>query len=148
MFFLFLTVLIFSIDQVSKEIALKSGIFVYRNFGITGGIFPGNAPVILIYRIITHLLIFLLIRYYFVTRGKKDLLTTLSLSFILGGSLGNTVDRISRGYVPDFISLSEVASIWPTTWYNNLADVFIVTGIITLLLLYLRRSGGHEERSR
>lgn len=132
MIFFLLTLLTFSLDQVSKALILKSGIFVYRNSGITFGLFAGNVSAIIIYRIITYFLIFLLIGYYFLARGKKDFLTTLSLSFILGGSLGNTFDRISRGHVIDFIGGR--LPFWPYDWYNNLADLFIVAGIVILFL--------------
>lgn len=50
-----------------------------------------------------------------------------SLGMILGGGMGNLLDRLFYGGVQDFIS----CSFWPTF---NLADVFITLGVIVLLL--------------
>lgn len=49
----------------------------------------------------------------------------LPLAFILGGALGNLVDRIRFGYVVDFLQVYW----WPTF---NLADSFIVVGVVVL----------------
>lgn len=49
----------------------------------------------------------------------------LAFGLVLGGTVGNLIDRISLGYVTDFI----VVGIWPAF---NIADSAIVTGIIIL----------------
>lgn len=137
MIFFFLTILVFFLDQVSKYIAFKSGIFIDYNSGISFGLFSGNIFAQIISIIVSYFLIYLLIKYYFVSRVQKDLLTLLSFSFILGGSLGNTFDRISRGYVPDFINLNGIIPFWSYDWYSNFADVFIVAGLLILTAEFL-----------
>ena len=57
-------------------------------------------------------------------------LTALSLGLIIGGALGNAIDRLAYGAVADFI-LFHAGSF---TWYVfNLADAAIVAGVIGLL---------------
>ena len=46
---------------------------------------------------------------------------------IIGGALGNYIDRITRGYVVDFIDFR----VWPVF---NVADIFVVAGGILLIL--------------
>ena len=56
---------------------------------------------------------------------------SISLSFILGGAIGNYFDRIEYGYVVDFISLHALDFYWPTF---NVADSFISIGAIIFLV--------------
>lgn len=56
--------------------------------------------------------------------------------FILGGALGNGIDRFVAGYVVDFLDLRLIR--FPVF---NLADVFINVGIICLLIASFRQTG-------
>lgn len=56
------------------------------------------------------------------------------VGFILGGAVGNYIDRLLNGSVIDFIDVGLGAMRWPTF---NLADSFIVVGIIWLTLIKL-----------
>ena len=53
-----------------------------------------------------------------------------ALAILLGGALGNLYDRASLGMVVDFIDLHYGSFYWPVF---NLADMFIVLGVIILL---------------
>jgi signal peptidase II len=69
---------------------------------------------------------------YFVRRiesGQYALL--LALGGILGGATGNLIDRVTTGTVIDFFDLHWRGWHWPTF---NVADSFITTGVIVLLL--------------
>jgi signal peptidase II len=57
------------------------------------------------------------------------------VGFILGGAVGNYVDRLINGSVVDFIDVGLGATRWPAF---NAADSFIVVGIIWLMLIKLR----------
>jgi signal peptidase II len=66
------------------------------------------------------------------------------LGLILGGTLGNLVDRVRFGYVTDFVSVGVGDLRWPTF---NVADASIVVGILTLVAYLtlvdpLRREAG------
>ena len=60
---------------------------------------------------------------------------SLAFSFILGGALGNVVDRIRFGYVVDFIDIYIGSWHWPAF---NIADAAICVGLFFLLLNFIR----------
>jgi signal peptidase II len=55
----------------------------------------------------------------------------MALSLILGGAVGNLIDRIRDGMVTDFIDLHAAGHHWPTF---NLADIAITLGAAWLVL--------------
>jgi signal peptidase II len=65
-------------------------------------------------------------------------LTALALGLIIGGALGNGIDRITHGAVVDFVLFHVTTARFNFVWYVfNLADVAIVAGVIGLLYEYL-----------
>lgn len=71
---------------------------------------------------------------------NKDMLTAVALGLLIGGAIGNTIDRVLHGAVVDFVSLHAAGFYW---YVFNLADVWVVAGV--MLLLYdaflINRSG-------
>ena len=68
---------------------------------------------------------------FMIKQYKNDFYTALALSLILGGALGNLYDRISLGYVTDFIffHFSIFDYYWPVF---NVADTAITVGAVIL----------------
>ena len=61
-------------------------------------------------------------------------LTALSLGLIIGGALGNGIDRLAYGAVMDFVLFHITTPTFSFTWYVfNLADAAIVAGVAGLL---------------
>jgi signal peptidase II len=61
-------------------------------------------------------------------------LTALSLGLIIGGAIGNSIDRVAYGAVTDFVFFHITTASWSFNWYVfNLADAAIVAGVIGLL---------------
>jgi signal peptidase II len=61
-------------------------------------------------------------------------LTALSLGLIIGGAIGNAIDRVAYGAVADFVLFHITTASFSFKWYVfNLADVAIVAGVIGLL---------------
>jgi signal peptidase II len=61
-------------------------------------------------------------------------LGAVSLGLIIGGAIGNAIDRLAYGAVADFAHFHVTTGTWTFSWYVfNLADVAIVVGVIGLL---------------
>jgi signal peptidase II len=64
---------------------------------------------------------------------SRDKIMVISLSFILGGAIGNSIDRFRLGYVTDFIDFHWFGNLkyhWPPF---NVADAAITIGVILIL---------------
>ena len=117
--------------------ALIKGFFnisYVTNSGGAFGLFNGGPEWI---RILLFILIPLIcfVFIFAMLRDTKQPLPILALSFILGGALGNYVDRVRLGYVVDFLDLHVKSWHWPTF---NFADSFIVIGVALLSFLYFK----------
>lgn len=63
-----------------------------------------------------------------------DRLIALSLGLIIGGAVGNGIDRLAYGWVADFVFFHVSTGTWRFNWYVfNFADVAIVAGVVGLL---------------
>jgi len=73
-------------------------------------------------------------------------LTAAALGLIIGGALGNAIDRLHWPGVLDFVLLHVETASWSFRWYVfNLADVAIVAGVVGLLYESLR--GGSAAKA-
>lgn len=70
---------------------------------------------------------------------------TFATGLLIGGALGNLLDRITMGYVLDFIDLG-LGSL--RFWTFNVADMGISFGILIMLLAALRSPRERDRRSR
>ena len=108
---------------INKDFLLFKLAFV-KNYGAAFNIFSGNRIFLsLISIFFSILLIYLILRKN--TLNQFDL---LSYSFILGGTIGNGIDRILKGFVIDFINLNIIN--FPVF---NIADISINVGFIFIL---------------
>ncbi|WP_034601359.1 signal peptidase II [Clostridiisalibacter paucivorans] len=134
-------ILIIILDQGSKHIIssrynLGDNIKVYRNLlfirvvkntGAAFSILKGRQRLI---KSLTILSIILLTYYIYISFQYDGLIwIKIGLSFILGGSLGNLIDRIRDNGVLDFIYIKLKG--WPIF---NIADIFIFLGTIIVLV--------------
>lgn len=132
----------FALDQATKALAMRSanvltaGIEVLpffnlvlgRNTGVTFGMFAGQAlgqrPVILFTGAVVVALSVWLSR----TSNARQ---AAALGAIIGGALGNILDRFRLGGVTDFLDFHLAGYHWPAF---NFADTAIVIGVATLIL--------------
>ena len=136
LYFLSLSIFIILIDQFTKylmiyynEIFLNKDFFLFRfdfvkNYGAAFNLFSGSRIFLSLLSITCSIVLIYLIL-------KKNNLNTLDLysySFILGGTIGNGMDRILKGFVIDFINLNFIN--FPVF---NIADISINIGFIFLL---------------
>ncbi len=78
------------------------------------------------------LLVSLFLIWYIRVVPKQAKILSLALSLILGGALGNLIDRINYGYVIDFIHV-HYANVWHYPVFN-IADIGIVMGVFFMVI--------------
>lgn len=115
-----------------------------RNPGAAFGLFSDGDPSIRLgFFIVVSLVAILIILSFFRQLAPGDRLSALALGLILGGAIGNLLDRILRGEVVDFLHFKLWRGYsWPDF---NLADSFIVVGVGILILELLASEG--EDRA-
>jgi len=99
-----------------------------HNFGAGFGILQNQRILLVIISIAVAAFIF----YYAKKVKEEETLLQLLLGFVLGGTIGNLIDRIFLGYVTDFFDFM----IWPVF---NIADSFVTIGIIGLVIYFWRK---------
>jgi signal peptidase II len=110
------------------------------NTGISYGLFPQAGPIgpwaLLAFKIVA--VVFL---WAWLSRATSRL-TALALGLIIGGAVGNAIDRLHWPGVMDFLLLHLETATFSFRWYVfNLADVAIVAGVVGLLYESLRQGG-------
>lgn len=143
---IFLLLDIVSKVLVSKYIVLEKSIkiindFFYityvRNTGVAWSMFSSKTILVLL---VSSFIILGIILYIYNNR-PKNMFEKLAYSMILGGAIGNFVDRIIYGYVIDFIDIKIFGYDYPIF---NLADSFIVIGVILLVIYTWRCNNGNK----
>jgi len=77
--------------------------------------------------------------------GRSEPATRLALALVLGGALGNLIDRVRLGYVIDFIDVH-----WRHVYHYpafNVADSGITVGAVLLIWLLIREERAAQSRS-
>ena len=136
LYFLSLSIFIVLIDQFTKYlISYNNKLFInkdfllfkldfVKNYGAAFNIFSGSRIFLsLISIIFSILLIYLILK-----KNNLNQFDLFAYSFILGGTIGNGIDRIIKGFVIDFINLNIIN--FPVF---NIADISINVGFIFLL---------------
>jgi signal peptidase II len=134
---------IIALDQVTKALVVANleegervavlGEFLqivhWRNTGAIFGLVPDSAP---IFAAVSLVVIGLIVWYH--AKAGSGLLMTVALGALLGGAIGNLIDRLRFGGVVDFVD----AGIGTFRWYTfNIADAGISIAIVLLLAMAL-----------
>jgi signal peptidase II len=102
------------------------------NVGISFGWFQGDSPAEQIVLMVVKAVAVVVLAIWMVR--SRTLLATLALGLIIGGAVGNAIDRFVYGAVVDFALFHIDLGGHTYNWYVfNLADVAIVVGVIALL---------------
>jgi len=136
LYFLSISIFIVLIDQftkylmfynkklfINKDFLLFKLDFV-KNYGAAFNIFSGSR----IFLSLISILFSILLIYLIFRKNTLNSFDLYSYSFILGGTIGNGIDRIYKGFVVDFINLNIIN--FPVF---NIADISINIGFIILL---------------
>ena len=95
--------------------------------GILFGMLPQSAPAFAIVSLgVTALIVF----YHY--KAGRGIVTTLALGLLLGGAIGNLLDRLNHGYVIDWVDMG-IGTL--RFWTYNVADAAISTAIVLLIVM-------------
>lgn len=97
-----------------------------------------------IFLILVSLFSLFFIYYYFIKNQKMTKFKIFLNSLLIGGVLGNMIDRIFRGYVVDYLDFSLLEYHFPIF---NFADICIVISCFILLYLTLKEDSNENKSS-
>ena len=108
-----------------------------KNPGAAFGFLANSAPEFRSLFLITVTVIAIVLILYFISKNTaKEIFLTFSLSLILGGAVGNLIDRIRFGEVTDYLDFYISSYHWPAF---NVADTAISLGALVLIVEIFRR---------
>jgi signal peptidase II len=139
-------------DQVTKALVVANvglgervrvvGDFIQiwhaENSGAAFSLFPGGSIVFLVVSVLS----LGMVAYFHRSLRARAWWVHLVLGIVLGGTLGNFIDRLRQGYVTDWASVGFGDLRWPTF---NVADSSIVVGIGVLVLYLLLTNPDRQE---
>ena len=141
LYFLTLSIFIILIDQFSKYFifynykkVININFLLFRldfvkNYGAAFNIFSGNR----IFLSCISIIFTILLTYLIVRKNNLNSFDLLSYSFLLGGTVGNGIDRILKGFVIDFINLNFIN--FPVF---NIADISINIGLVFIIYSFFK----------
>lgn len=150
-----LAVLVILLDQISKWFVVKNmqlgeeitiiepylSFLSHRNRGAAWGMLEGQ---MWLFYIVTAVVVVGII-YYFHKEAKGHRLFSISLMLLLGGAIGNFIDRLVSGEVVDFISV-----LIPIIDYDfpifNIADASLSVGVVTLIIHIIMDEKKNKEK--
>lgn len=150
-----LAVIVVLLDQWTKWLIVKNmeygeriavwdpwfAILSHRNRGAAWGMLQGQMWIF----IIVTLVVIAGVIYYFHKQAKGKPLFAISLMILLGGALGNFIDRLFRGEVVDFVDI-----LVPIINYDfpifNIADAALTISVVMLILVMLKEERDEKKK--
>lgn len=121
-----------------ESIGVLDGIFHITHIHNTGAAFSFFTGHAMLLGIVTGVALLAGLVFVFIKRNSGSLLLMIPVCMIIGGGIGNLIDRFSKGYVIDFIDFR----VFPVF---NLADIFVTVGCV-LLCVYALVGGRKDAR--
>lgn len=100
-----------------------------QNSGMLFGLLPQSAPA---FAVVSMVVTGLIVVYHW--KAGRGIVTTVALALLLGGAIGNLLDRLNHGYVVDWVDMG-IGSV--RFWTYNIADACITTSIVLLIAIAL-----------
>ena len=151
---LIVAAMIIAVDQVSKmylidlmaryphgiEVTSFFNLVMVWNRGVSFGMFAGDN----MRWILVAVAVVISIVVFFWLRKATNRMLSIGLGLVLGGAIGNIIDRIRFGAVADFFDFDLIFMRWPAF---NVADMAIVVGVIVILFENLFQGHNSDKLS-
>jgi len=128
--------------ETSESVSIIDNFFritYAENTGVAFSLIEGYVGFIIMMTVIVIIMIFKYVKSNNINKYEE-----IGYSFILGGALGNLLDRVIYGYVIDFLDFNIFGYDFPIF---NIADSFIVIGVFILGIISFREVGERDEVS-
>jgi signal peptidase II len=99
----------------------------WYNTGVAGGLFQNMNTV----HIVLNIIIGCILIYLYTRTPREERLTRFALGLMLGGGIGNIIDRVTQGHVTDFISVGNFPVL-------NIADASVSVGAALLFFALIK----------
>ena len=127
--------------QVIETIPGLLNIVYFKNTGAAFGIFSGGGALSKLFLLAVTLGALIVLG--LLLKESKGAGATFALSLIVGGAIGNLIDRLLFGYVVDFLDLHIGTLHWPAF---NVADSAITIGVaLTVYFMYFKGMDGRRK---
>ena len=115
-----------------KFVVMKNffSIHFIENYGAAWSLFNNKVDFLILISLVA-----LFIIYRYIYHFKHNRRNNIAFGLIIGGIVGNLIDRVFLGYVRDFLSFKIFTYNYPVF---NLADTFIVIGVFLLIVAILK----------
>ena len=136
------------IDQITKLLVISNldvntgfniiksffSILYVRNTGAAWGVFSNGTMIL---AVLSMVFLYFAIKYIYETKNISKI-NSISYGMLIGGIIGNLIDRLLRGYVIDFFSFNIFGYSFPIF---NIADSFIVISIVLIAIDSFMKEG-------
>lgn len=142
-----------AIDQLTKYLAVTAlapdgsvdvirGVFRFTYVENRGAAFGSLTDSRWVFLVSSTVLI-IAVAAFVVLRRPKNKLFLISLALVVGGGIGNMIDRLRLGFVVDFLDFCAFPELW--RWVFNAADVFVCVGAPIAVIMYYRLYGDDKS---
>ena len=133
------------LDQLSKYLCVNNialgdsitvipGVLDFTYIQNRGAAFGSLSDARWVFMIASVVMIAAIALYVILNRKTIGYPTVITLSLILGGGIGNMIDRIALGYVVDFVDVRFIP-FW--SWIFNITDSFVCVGAFLLVIIFI-----------
>ncbi len=140
-----ISVICIVLDQLTKYFCVKNialgdsvtvipGVLDFTYIQNRGAAFGSLTGARWVFMIASVVMIVIITCYIISSRNTMSYPAVITLSLIVGGGVGNMIDRIALGYVVDFIDV-KFLPFWK--WIFNIADSFVCVGAFLLVIIFI-----------
>lgn len=118
--------------QLGESVSVIKGFFSITHISNSGGalsMFEGSTLLLIAVPVIAMAAAL----WYMEKHPRAHITLILAIEFIVGGGIGNLIDRVWQGYVTDFLDFTALP-LW--NWIFNIADIAVCAGCF-LIILYI-----------
>lgn len=127
----------YGLNETEKVFAGFLNIGYIRNYGVAFGMFSGMKwAIVLIGAVISILISTVLVK-------SKQVYIKIALGLVLAGAIGNLFDRLSVGYVIDYLQIPILPFVGSTIF--NISDVYIIVGCAIILFFEVRSKSNSKN---